>query len=111
MPYFPELPTWEKSVINTQQFLGLNRGLSIADGEMADMLNMSSDNFPVLSTRSPRGVPAFDYNAVVEPVFTGQIDGMLGTDRLVVCHDGKVYIDGIEVPITLSTEPNKREKK
>ena len=111
MPYLPEIPQGNGQVINTTQFLGLNRGLSIADGEMADMLNMSSDNYPVLSTRSPRGVPAFDYNAVVEPVFTGQIDGMLGTDRLVVCHDGKVYIDGIEVPITLSTEPNKREKK
>ncbi len=111
MPYLPELPTWEKTIINTQQFLGLNRGLSIADGEMADMLNMSSDNYPVLSTRGARGVPEFDYNAVVEPVFTGQIDGMLGTDRLVVCHDGKVYLDGIEVPITLSTEAGKREKK
>ena len=111
MPYLPELPTWEKSIINTQQFLGLNRGLSIADGEMADMINMSGDNFPVLSTRQPRGIPKFDYNAVVEPVFPGQIDGMLGTDRLVVCHDGKVYLDGVEVPITLSTEAGKREKK
>ena len=111
MPFLPELPTWEKSVINTQQFLGLNRGLSIADGEMADMLNMSSDNYPVLSTRQPRGVPTFSYDAVVEPVFSGQIDGMLGTNRLVVCHDGKVYLDGIEVPITLSTEASKREKK
>lgn len=111
MPYLPELPTWEKAIINTQQFLGLNRGLSIADGEMADMLNMSGDNFPVLSTRQPRGIPKFDYNAVVEPVFSDQIDGMLGTDRLVVCHDGKVYLDGVEVPITLSTEAGKREKK
>lgn len=111
MPYLPELPTWEKSIINTQQFLGLNRGLSIGDGEMADMLNMSSDNFPVLSTRQPRGVPKFDYNAVVEPVFAGQIDGMLGTDRLVVCHDGKVYVNGKEVPITLSTEPAMRDKR
>ena len=111
MPYLPELPTWEKSIINTQEFLGLNRGLSIGDGEMADMLNMSSDNYPVLSTRQPRGVPSFDYNATVEPVFEGKIDGMLGTNRLVVCHDGKVYLDGIEVPITLSTEASKREKK
>ena len=111
MPYLPELPTWEKSVINTQQFLGLNRGLSIADGEMADMLNMSSDNFPVLSTRSPRGVPEFAYESEITPVFSGQVDGMMGTNRLVVCHDGKVYIDGVEVPIELSTETNKREKK
>lgn len=111
MPFLPEIPTWGKEVINTQQFLGLNRGLSIADGEMADMLNMSSDNFPVLSTRKLRGMPQFDYNAAVTPTFEGEIDGMLGTDRLVVCHNGKVYIDGVEVPITLSTEPAKRKKK
>ena len=111
MRQLPEFPTWEKSIINTQQFMGLNRGLSIADGEMADMLNMSSDNFPVLSTRSPRGVPEFAYESEITPVFTGQVDGMLGTNRLVVCHDGKVYIDGVAVPLELSTEPSKREKK
>lgn len=111
MPFLPEIPTWGREVRNTQQFLGLNRGLSIADGEMADMLNMSSDNFPVLSTRKQRGMPQFDYNATVTPTFEGEIDGMLGTDRLVVCHNGKVYIDGVEVPITLSTEPAKKKKK
>lgn len=111
MRQLPEFPTWEKTILNTQQFLGLNRGLSIADGEMADMLNMSSDNYPVLSTRSPRGVPEFAYESEITPVFTGQVDGMLGTNRLVVCHDGKVYIDGVAVPIELSTEPSKREKK
>lgn len=111
MPFLPEIPTWEREVINTQTFLGLNRGLSIGDGEMADMLNMSSDNYPVLSTRAARGTPQFDYAATVTPEFAGTVDGMLGTDRLVVCHDGKVYLDGIEVPITLSTEPAKRAKK
>lgn len=111
MPYFPELPVWEKTVLNTQQFLGLNRGLSISDGEMADMLNMSCDNFPVLSTRQKRGTPTFRPDAAITPDLLGQVDGMLGTDKLVVCHDGKVYFDGEEVPITLSTDPSKREKK
>lgn len=111
MPYFPELPVWEKTVLNTQQFLGLNRGLSIQDGEMADMLNMSCDNFPVLSTRQKRGTPTFRPDAAITPDLLGQVDGMLGTDKLVVCHDGKVYYDGEEVPITLSTDPSKREKK
>ena len=111
MRYLPELPAWEKSIINTQQFLGLNRGLSISDGEMADMINMSSDNFPVLSTRPPRGVPSFRANANITPELAGEVDGMLGTDKLVVCHDGKVYLDGEEVPITLTKEAGKREKK
>ena len=111
MPIFPEQPTWDKTVLNTQQFLGLNRGLSIGDGEMADMLNMSCDNFPVLSTRQKRGMPTFRHNAAITPDLPGQVDGMLGTDRLVVCHEGKVYLDGEEVPIELSTDPSKREKK
>lgn len=111
MPIFPEQPTWDKTVLNTMQFLGLNRGLSIGDGEMADMLNMSCDNFPVLSTRLKRGMPTFRHNAAITPDLAGQVDGMLGTDRLVVCHEGKVYLDGEEVPIELSTDPSKREKK
>lgn len=111
MPIFPELPTWDKTILNTQQFLGLNRGLSIGDGEMADMLNMSCDNFPVLSTRQKRGTPPFRYGAAIGADLAGQVDGMLGTDRLVVCHEGKVYLDGEEVPIELSTDASKREKK
>lgn len=111
MPFLPDLPAWDHSILNTQQFLGLNRGLSISDGEMADMLNMSCDNFPVLSTRQKRGTPTFRPNAAMTPDLLGQVDGMLGTDKLVVCHDGKVYFDGEEVPITLSTDPGKREKK
>ena len=57
MRALPDIPTWENATLMTTQFLGLNRGLSIADGEMADMHNMSSDNFPVLSTRGSRGKP------------------------------------------------------
>lgn len=111
MRQLPELPVWEKSVINTQQFMGLNRGLSIADGEMADMLNMSSDNFPVLSTRKKRGVPELRYESMMPTVLSGKVDGMLGTDRLIVCHNGQVYMDGEKVPLTLLTAEGMREKK
>lgn len=109
MPFFPNIPTWENATINTQQFLGLNRGLSIADGEMADMLNMSSDNYPVLSTRRSRGVPLFPNEEGVKE-FDGVVSGMLGTDRLIVCSGEKVYMDGEEVPITLSAEEHMNPK-
>ena len=109
MPFLPELPQWEKSVINTQQFLGLNRGLSIGDGEMADMLNMSGDNYPVLSTRHKRGLPSFHHSATLTADLTGQVDGMLGTDKLIVCHEGKVYMDGGWLIVRFSgTEPRVR---
>ena len=108
MPYFPELPTWEKSVINTQQFLGLNRGLSIADGEMADMLNMSSDNFPVLSTRKRRGIPVLSGDGATD--FPDGISGMLGTGKLIVCSGTKVYMDGKELPLTVSDAEDMKPK-
>ena len=111
MPYLPNLPTWEKNVINTQEFLGLNRGLNIGDGELADMVNMSSDKYPVLSTRAPRGVPNYAREGTMQTEYSGSIDGMLGTDHLTICHNGKVYLDGREIPITLSTDGGMREKK
>ena len=110
MPYLPELPTWEKTVINTQQFLGLNRGLSISDGEMADMLNMSSDNFPVLSTRKSRGKPMFDGDESRTEYPEG-ISGMLGTGKLIVCAGTKVYMDGQELPLTISDAEDMKPKQ
>lgn len=111
MRRLPEIPTWEKNIINTNTFMGLNRGLSIGDGEMADMRNMSADNYPVLSTREMRGTPYF-HNAPEAPTeFDGDVDGMLGSNHVVYCQGGKVYLDGVEVPIELSTEAGMKEKK
>jgi hypothetical protein len=101
MPFFPQIPTWENATLMTTSFLGLNRGLSIADGEMADMHNMSSDNFPVLSTRGSRGKPVFPVEGGGITEHDGVVSGMLGTDKLIVCAGEKVYMDGEEVPITL----------
>lgn len=110
MPYLPELPTWDKSIINTQQFLGLNRGLSIADGEMADMLNMSSDNFPVLSTRKSRGTPVLSAAGEGSTEYPEGVSGMLGIGKLVVCAGTKVYMDGKELPVTVSDAENMKPK-
>ena len=102
MRMLPDIPTWENATLNTTTFLGLNRGLSIADGEMADMRNMSSDNFPVLSTRGSRGKPVFPVAGGGITEHEGTVSGMLGTDKLIVCTGDKVYMDGEIVPITLS---------
>ena len=110
MRKLPEIPTWENTTINTTTFLGLNRGLSIAEGEMADMLNMTGDHYPVLVTRRGRGTPAFPVEGGGKTSFEGKISGMLGTDRVMVCHDGKVYMDGVEVPLVLSTEEHMQPK-
>ena len=111
MRQLPNLPASNKTIIYTNEFTGLNHGLSIADGEMADMLNMSCDNYPVLSTRKSRGKPNYSESGTMQTEYTEKVNGMLGTDHLVVCAGSKVYLDGKETPITLSAEGGKREKK
>ena len=108
MAFFPELPVWDTATINTKVFYGLNRGLSIADGEMVDMLNMSGDHYPVLSTRKPHAMHTWSQDGVNR--FITPPSGMLGTDRLIVCHESKVYMDGVEMPISLSTDENMQPK-
>ena len=110
MPFLPDIPTWENATLNTTVFQGLNRGLSIADGEMADMLNMTSDGYPVLSTRKQRSAPSFAADETAKTVYEDGISGMLGTDRLIVCSGSKVYMDGRELPLTLSDAPNMQPK-
>lgn len=104
MPFYPDIPTWDTSTINTQTFLGLNRGLSITEGEMSDMLNLCSDHSPVLATRGNRGVPVFPVEGGGQTSFDGAVSGMLGTDKVIVCADGKVFVDGVQIPLTLSNE-------
>ena len=104
MPFYPDIPTWDTSTINTQTFLGLNKGLSIEEGEMADMMNMSADHYPVLATRGNRGVPVFPVEGGGKISFDGAVSGMLGTDKVIVCSGNKVYVDGVETPLTLSAE-------
>ena len=40
------------------EFKGLNRRSVVAEGEMSDMWNLTSDNYPVLTQRKPRGLLA-----------------------------------------------------
>lgn len=104
MPVYPTINTTAVSTINTTTFLGLNRGLSIAEGEMADMLNMTSDNYPVLSTRQPYG--GVQYPSGSEGAFMiGRVHGMLGTDKLIYYDsDGHLHMDGQILKLELSTE-------
>lgn len=112
MAFFPQLPSYSKSVINTQVFQGLNRGLSIGDGEMADMHGLTSDYFPVLSSARPRGLKTWAYDENTEHVaqFATEPSGILGTDRLIVCHEDKVYMDGVEMPLKLSADEHMKPK-
>lgn len=82
------LPTLEE--LNTSRelidvFGGYNHNLRIGGGEFYDMKNLTSDNYPVLSPRKPRGV------AVSE----GAINGIIGKDEL--CYiDGSDFVKGVK---------------
>lgn len=52
LPELYEIQT-EKDMITT--FSGYNKNIVVSDNEFFDMRNMSSNNYPVLSTRNPRG--------------------------------------------------------
>ena len=40
--------------VTQDRFGGLDRRLGAGDGEICDMMNMTSDHYPVLATRAPR---------------------------------------------------------
>ena len=51
-PVNPLQPSVERII----EFKGLNRKQVVAEGEMSDMLNLTADNYPLLTQRKPRGV-------------------------------------------------------
>lgn len=111
MPIYPMLESETTYTLNTQVFYGLNRGLSISDGEMQDMKNLCDDHYPVLSTRKGRKEktwPQLEGGGAHR--FAGDVDAMLGTDRLIVCQGGRVYVDGEVHGLTLSDEAHMKPK-
>lgn len=64
-------------------FLGLNKGLNIPDNEFEDMKNMTTDYYPVFSTRKRRGY----FGTLTNP------QGICGGDKLIYVDDNKLYIN------------------
>lgn len=103
MKTLPAIPSRAKQTLMTTAFLGLNKGLSIADGEFADMQNLTADQFPVLTTRQKRAAVKWDGTGGKTTFENPQ--GMMGTDKLVIIDGGRVYVDGdVIAGVTLSTE-------
>lgn len=79
-------------------FRGYNHNLRIGDGEFYDMRNMTSDHYPVLSTRPKRGL----LGDVVKP------SGLLSKGELCRVEGGAFFIGGEEAAeMELSDEPKK----
>lgn len=91
--------------INTAQpkvleFKGLNRNLSIGEGEAQEFFNLSTDDYPCL--RPIKGKPV----AKKYPKANGNLNGVYYKNKLLECIGTKAYWDGEEVTeLTLTDSP------
>ena len=74
------------------EFKGLNRRTTVQEGEMSDMLNLTSDNYPVLTQRQPRGTLALP-SGVIRPL---QILSKFGKIAMIAVNQSgtSFYYDG-----------------
>lgn len=97
--YYPYQNDLEVSRSFIDEFGGINRNISINENEFADMLNMSGDNYPLLSPRKKRTiVKQFAENETVTGfackeafIYTNKINGL--------CN---LYVNGKKIDVDLS---------
>lgn len=75
-----------------ETFKGYNRNLRIGDGEFADMKNMSSDFYPVLSPRGKRGL--HDTASVVENSLLDPPPALAVSPTAMISKDALCYVSG-----------------
>ena len=90
----PYLNGIERSREITGIFGGYNHNLRIGDGEFYDMKNLSSDSYPILSTRGKRGV--FAVPALPQ--------GLIAKDELCYIDGGDFIIGERRIPMGLTAE-------
>lgn len=93
MPFYPVVDAVNSIRRVTDVFAGYNHNPVIADGEFYDEKNMTSDDYPLLSTRKQRGV----YDT------PGNMQGLIAKDGL--CYvDGEDFVmNGKPIHMGLST--------
>lgn len=81
----PKVQAYDGSLQVVDTFGGLNRAEKIREGEWNETLNLSSDNYPLLSTRQP---------ASVSVGVDGNVIDMIDNDRLYVLYvkNGEYYL-------------------
>lgn len=90
---YPKLTELNTSRDMVDVFRGYNHNLRIGDGEFYDMTNLTSDDYPVLSPRRPRGVYAKPHLA--------SDGGFLG----LIAKDSLCYVDVNTLPDPISGFP------
>ena len=100
-PYLDEVTRYREM---TNAFGGYNHQLSCSEGQFFDMKNMTSQYYPILSPRNPRGIVKQFKNP----------QGILDKEELMWIDDGKLYKNGVEVTlkgVTLSKTGEKTMAK
>ena len=92
---YPKLTPLRETARNLTSFGGYNHNPRISEGEFYDMKNLTSDRYPLLSPRAPRGI----YAKPASP------QGLLARDGL--CYvDGSAFVMGQErIELNLSVAP------
>lgn len=83
----PEIQNTNDNLQVTGEFLGVNLGCRIADGEFSDMSNMTNDYYPALGNRKKRAV----LGQLTKP------QGILGGKYFTYVNDDKLYRDEVFV--------------
>ena len=94
---YPIISEIKESKEMTNAFKGYVHTATVPDGAFFDLKNITTDDYPVMSTRKNRGF-------VRE--FTN-LQGMIDKDGLVIVDDGRLFINGEEKEISLSNEGRK----
>lgn len=75
-------------------FRGYNHNLRISDGEFYDMSNLTSDYFPLLSPREPRGV-------YITPESSSGCNGIIAKDELCYVDGTSIFVGETEIDLSL----------
>lgn len=95
---YPSINYIEESREMTTYFQGYNHTLSCPDGAFFNAKNITTKNFPILSTRPVRGI---------NQSFTN-LQGILDKENLIWVDDGALYIDNVlKEGVVLSKEGQK----
>lgn len=92
---FPTLRQPEIFRESVDVFLGYNRGGRIGDGEFADMENLSSDGFPLMTPRRPRKIYGSYQNC----------SGLIAKDSLCHVEGSRFVMNGFPVELGLTDSP------
>lgn len=110
LPILNELPTSREMI---EVFGGYNHNLRISEGEFYDMKNLTSSDYPVLSSRPQRGLysmPDIDDPVLYDWQRVDNPQGLIEKDALCYVDGTDIVINDYRIDMGLSTDEDKCPK-